>query len=403
MPCREEAGVAGAQNETSSRPPMRGRPAGGGLPGRRYRANVERVHTYVLLALAVVACVLFGVLLWPFLAAIVMSAVMAALVFPAHRRLRRRIRRNGIAALITTIIVFFVVLLPAVGVGMLLFQELQGGLDWLSSGATDAVANAGRFAEWLRRIAARLGIESGDPGAAISRQAQLLLERLAGRTLVLFTGLGGWLIQAGVGIFTLYYLLRDGDALVRYLKWLLPLEPELNDRLFQRATEIIRAAIFGTFIVAAAQGTLGGLIFWALGLSTPVVWGTAMAMLSLLPMVGPGFIWVPAVLVLLATGHVMKALALLAFGALIIATIDNVLRAWLVSGRAQLHPLLVFFSVVGGLFVFGAPGVFVGPVLVVIALTLIDTARLTMEPDPWDSPVLLGARAAPPQYAGIDD
>ena len=216
------------------------------------------------------------------------------------------------------------------------------------------------------------------------RPAQQLVDRLAGRTLGLFTGIGGWLIQAGIALFTLYYLLRDGDALVRHLKWLLPLEPALNDRLFQRASEIIRASIFGTFVVAAAQGTLGGLIFWILGISAPIVWGTAMTMLSLLPMVGPGFIWVPAALVLLATGHILRGLLLLAFGALIIATIDNVLRAWLVSGRAQLHPLLVFFSVVGGLFVFGAPGVFVGPVLVVVALTLIDTARLTMEPDPWD-------------------
>lgn len=348
------------------------------------------------------ACIVFGTLLWPFLAAIVISAVLAVLVFPAHRQLRKVVRRSGVAALVTTIIVFFLVLLPAAGIGLMLFRELQGGLDWLSSGATDAVAHAGRLAEWLRRVTARLNIEIGDPGAAISLQAQQLLQQLAGRTLVLFTGLGGWLIQAGVALFTLYYLLRDGEALVRYLKWLLPLAPELNERLFERAAEIIRAALFGTFVVAAAQGTLGGLIFWVLGISTPVVWGTAMTMLSLLPMVGPGFIWVPAVLILLATGHVIKAILLLAYGALIIATIDNVLRAWLVSGRAQLHPLIVFFSVVGGLFVFGAPGVFVGPVLAVLALTLIDTARLTMEPDPWSAPAPATAPPPPPDFAEQD-
>jgi predicted PurR-regulated permease PerM len=352
---------------------------------RVWQANVERIHTLMLLALGVGACFVLALLLWPFLAAIVMSAVMSVLIFPTHRRFRDRIHRDGLAALITTVVVFFLILLPAIGIALLLLQELRTGMDWISSGATGALAHAGRLAQWLERVATRLGVEIGDPGAALSRQVQQLVERLAGRTFDLFTGLGGWLLQSGIALFTLYYLLRDGEALTRHLKWLLPLEPALNDRLFQRASETIRATIFGTLVVAAAQGTLGGLAFWALGLQSPVLWGTVMAMLSLLPMIGPGFVWVPTTLLLLATGHLVKGLLLLAFGTLVIATIDNILRALLVSGRTQLHPLIVFFSVVGGLFVFGAAGAFVGPVLFVIALTLIDTARLTMEPDPWSA------------------
>jgi predicted PurR-regulated permease PerM len=351
-----------------------------GANGPAPRGSLTRIHTFVLVGLAVGAVYLLAIMLWPFLPAIVISAVLAVLVFPAYRKVRARLRGKQLAPMFTTIIVFFLVLLPALGVSLLLLEELRAGIAWVSAGSTEILGPASWIREWLNRIAERLGLHPTDIGAAIARQAQQLATTFAGRTVSLLTGLGGGLLQAGIAIFTLFYLLRDGEALVAHLKWLIPLESALSDRLFRRANEIIHATVFGSLIVAFAQGTLGGLAFWALGIRAPVVWATIMGMLSLLPAIGPGFVWVPTSVLLLVSGHPIKALALLAFGTLVIATVDNVLRAILVSDRAELHPLVVFFSVLGGLFVFGAAGIFIGPVFFVLALTLIEMARLTMEP-----------------------
>jgi predicted PurR-regulated permease PerM len=352
----------------------------GVIPGSAGSAGSARVHTFVLLGLGLGACYLIAVMLWPFFPAIVTSAVLAVLVFPLYRRFRRHLGRRNVAAMLMTIIVFVLILLPALGLGMLLLDEIRAGIERLSASGSDLVLHAGRLTGWIDRFAGRFGFDAAELGRALHQQAQNAAATLAGRTFQLFTGLGGILLQAGIALFTLYYLLRDGEALVTHLKWLLPLEPDLSERLFRRANEITHATILGNIVVAAVQGTIGGLVFWAVGVRAPVLWGTVMGVFSLLPAIGPAFIWFPAAILQFAQGHPVKGIVLLALGSLVISTVDNVLRALLVSDRAQLHPLVVFFSVLGGLFVFGAIGMFVGPVLFVVALTLLEVARLTIGP-----------------------
>lgn len=356
-------------------------------------ANLPRIRAYILLALAIGSGYVLVRMLWPFLPAVVTSAVVAVLVFPASHALGRRIRNVQVVALLTTLVVFFLILLPILGLALLLLDQVRAGLVWIAGGATEVFA-PGTVRQWFERIVAWLGFDSSGVASAITAQTEGLIATLADRTLALFTGLGGWLLQAGVALFTLFYLLRDGDKLVAHLKWLIPLEPDLNDRLFRQARDVTYATIYGTVAVAAVQGLLGGLAFLVLGLPVPVVWGTLMGVLSLLPVVGAFFIWLPAAVLLLLTGEVAKGLILLAVGTLLISTIDNVLRAILVGERAELHPLIVFFSVLGGLFVFGAVGVFVGPVLFVTALMLIEMARLSLEATASTPPPVLSLRAA---------
>lgn len=357
--------------------------------------NLPRIRAYILLALAVGSGYLLVRMLWPFLPAVVTSTVVAVLVFPAFQMLRRRIRNVQVVALLTTVVVFFLILLPTLGLALLLLDQVRAGLVWIADGAADVFAPAGSVRQWFERAAAYLGFDSGGVGSAISAQSQALVATLADRTLALFTGLGGWLLQAGVALFTLFYLLRDGERLVGHLKWLIPLDPELNDRLFRQARDVTYATIYGNVAVAAIQGILGGVAFLVLGLPVPVVWGTVMGVLSLLPVVGAFFIWLPAGVLLLVTGEFAKGLILLAVGTLLISTIDNVLRAILVGERAELHPLVVFFSVLGGLFVFGAVGVFVGPVLFVTALMLIEMARLSLEGTATTPPDVAAPASAP--------
>lgn len=341
--------------------------------------DLPRAPALVLLAIAVGAGYAVALMLWPFLPAIVTSAAMAVLVHPLLIRCRRHTRNASAAAMITTLLVFFLGLLPAIGIGVLLVHEVRTGIEYMTSGTNQVLSPIAAIANSLDSVLQRFGLQPGQFKAMLSEQLQRILGVFVARTVAVFTGLGGWLLQAGVALFTLYYLLRDGESLITRLRWLLPLAPQLNDRLFRQAYEVTHATIYGNIMVAIVQGLLGGVSFWLLGIPSPIVWGTLMGLLSLLPVLGAFLVWIPAAILLLTSGHVVKGIILLAFGTFIISTIDNVLRAFVVAGRAQMHPLVVFFSVLGGLLLFGAVGLLLGPVLFVVSLTLIEVARRSLD------------------------
>jgi predicted PurR-regulated permease PerM len=143
---------------------------------------------------------------------------------------------------------------------------------------------------------------------------------------------------------------------------------------------VIAATIYGVLVISAIQGTLGTIIFSLLGLPSPLLWGVVMFFLSMIPMAGAFLVWVPAAIYLAVTGAYVKALVLVAWGLLVIGTIDNFLSPRLVGRRARLHELLIFFGVLGGIEVFGVLGLILGPVLVAVTLALVEMMRQAYRP-----------------------
>ena len=180
---------------------------------------------------------------------------------------------------------------------------------------------------------------------------------------------GDFLLNVFVMLYLLFYLLRDGQTLLTLFQRAIPLSPEHHQVFFSRFTATVRGTIKGDIVVGLVQGTLGGLIFWILGLGTPVMWGAVMAVLSLLPAFGTSLVWVPAGIYLLLTGSAWKGVVLLVFGSLVISTIDNVLRPVLVSKDVEMPSYVVLVSTLGGIAVFGVNGVVIGPLLAAIFLT----------------------------------
>jgi predicted PurR-regulated permease PerM len=138
---------------------------------------------------------------------------------------------------------------------------------------------------------------------------------------------------------------------------------------------VISASVYGVIVISAIQGFLGGLAFAVLRIPSPLLWGVVMFLLSMIPMAGAAIVWGPAALYLFFTGHWIKAILLVIWGGGVIGMIDNVLRPRLVGERTKLHELLIFFSVLGGLQVFGVLGLVVGPVVFAIALALLEIFR----------------------------
>jgi len=344
------------------------------------REDRRRGQFQVLLVLAAAATYLIFRILWPFLPAIVTAGVLATLVYPVHRGVARRLGRATPAAFLSTGVVVFLVLVPLAALTGVLVDQLVAGSEFIGRRAGELLGPEGGLREWVERGTGYLGMDPEEVTLAWQQELQRAVSFLAQRGLGVLSGLGGWLLQAAVGVFTLFYLLRDGDELQEAIAWVVPLEPSRTTALLARTREVIFATVYGILVVAVAQGVLGGAAFWMVGVPAAALWGTVMGLLSLLPAVGPPFVWLPAGVILLAQGRVLDGVVLLAVGTLLISTVDNVLRALLVSDRAHLHPLVVFFSVLGGLVLFGAAGVFVGPVLFVLGLSVISMARMTLLP-----------------------
>jgi predicted PurR-regulated permease PerM len=178
----------------------------------------------------------------------------------------------------------------------------------------------------------------------------------------------------------MFYLFRDGDAIRRAAFDMFPLERAQTRDVFARTKEVVGATVYGVIVIALIQGTLGAFIFWVLGLPSPLLWGVVMFFLSMIPMAGAFLVWVPAALFLALSGAWGRAGILAAWGVLVVGSIDNLLSPRLVGQRTRLHELLVFFSVLGGLEVFGVLGVVLGPVVVAVTLAVIEMVRQANRP-----------------------
>jgi len=181
-----------------------------------------------------------------------------------------------------------------------------------------------------------------------------------------------FVLSLAVAFFTLFFLFRDGHRIQQRTEAILPLTGQQERKLVTRAHETIIASVYGGLAVGLAQGSLTGLALWILGLSSPVLWGLVAAMASLIPFVGTGIVWGPATLVLLLQGHWLKAVFLLGWGAAVVAQVDFVLRQYVVSGRARMDNLLIFFALIGGIRAFGVMGIFIGPVVISISIAVVD-------------------------------
>jgi predicted PurR-regulated permease PerM len=175
-----------------------------------------------------------------------------------------------------------------------------------------------------------------------------------------------FVIGLGIMLYLLFFLLRDGKVLAERVKQAVPLRADQKAALFGRFADVVRATVKGGILVAIAQGALGGLAFWFLGIHAALLWAALMAFLSLLPAIGAGLVWVPVAIYLLATGAVWQGISLIVYGVLVIGLVDNLLRPFLIGKDTKLPDYVVLISTLGGIEVFGLNGFVIGPLIAAI-------------------------------------
>ena len=321
------------------------------------------------LFLVVAVSLAFAWIVWPFFGAVFWATVLAILFAPLYRRLLRSMhQRRTLAALTTVLIILVIVILPSALIGALLLQEAFGVYDRVQSGELSFARYfqqvLGAQPEWVTNLLARLGLDS--VGAVQERLSSGLMkgmQLLATQALNVGQNALEFFVSLFIMLYLLFFLLRDGSELSKRIRSAMPLPDELQRNLFGKFTNVIRATIKGSVVVAIVQGTLGGLIFWFLGINAAVLWAVVMGFLSLLPAVGTGIVWLPVAVYLLATGATWQGVILIAYGVLVIGLVDNILRPILVGKDTKMPDYVVLISTLGGMVVFGLNGFVIGPVI----------------------------------------
>ena len=320
----------------------------------------------VLLVLLVAITLTLGWILLPFYGAVLWGLVGAVVFAPLHRRLARSMHgRDGLAAAVVVLLVVLIVIIPLSLIGAALAQQATGVYAQAQSGQLDIGQYFQKMMEalptWVVDLLNRFGL--GSLAGLKDRLSAVLLrgsQMIAGQALNIGQGTFEFFVNLFLMLYLLFFLLRDQDALSERIATAIPLRTEQRNALLHKFTVVIRATVKGNLVVALAQGALGGLIFWFLGITAPLLWAVVMAFLSLLPAVGAGLVWFPVALYLLATGAIWHGVILIAYGALVIGLVDNLLRPILVGQDTKMPDYVVLISTLGGIEAFGLNGFIIG-------------------------------------------
>jgi predicted PurR-regulated permease PerM len=332
------------------------------------------VQSAGFLFLLIAVTLAFGYLLSGFVTPLFWAAVLAIVFRPVERRLHAALghTRPNTAAALTLVIVILVVFIPLGFVGVAVSREAVGLYGRFTSGEIGVTDALDRWVPAVVRLGARLGITPDTVRANINEGVASVAQFLASRVVAFGQNAIRAFGQFGLTLYLLFFFLRDGDRLLLAIARALPIGDARERALFERFTSVTRAALKGTLVVGTVQGTLGGIFFAVLGIDAPAFWGVIMVLCSMVPLIGPTIVWLPAVIILLLTGSIARGVFLLVAGTFGIALVDNVLRPILVGRETRMPDFLVLLSTLAGIGLFGLSGFVAGPALAALFITVWD-------------------------------
>ncbi len=329
-----------------------------------------RFQQAFLLALALGISILFFLVIRRFLLAVLLAAVFAGLAYPLYGWLHERTGSRRAGAL-TLILLLVAVGLPVAGFLTLVATEAvqvsQGAEAWFQE-----EGRAAQVRDLVERVplANRLLPEGGEFVEQVREAASRTGPMLMGALAAAARGTFSFFLQLFVLCYALFYFLVDGPAILRKILQYIPLDSGQKEELLERFVSVTRATLRGSLLIGLIQGGVAGMAFWVAGVRGPAFWGTVMVVLSIIPAIGAGLIWIPAVIYLFLTGNVVAGIGLLIWCAVVVSTIDNMLRPRLIGRDARMSDLMILVSTLGGIILFGAVGFIVGPIVAALFVTV---------------------------------
>jgi len=330
-------------------------------------------QTIILTGLLLVAGYLLYTVFAPFFVPLFWAAVFAIVLYPYYIWIlsRTRLSRN-LAAFIACVTIGIFIIVPMILLGSQIAREVLGIYQWAQGYVKTVSTQAHQtpvflppyLAAFIRRY---VDVSNADINNIFASSIQEVASWMVGGMTGFVKSFAQVVLNAALAFFAMFYIFRDGWRLLAVGMRLVPLSVHDKERFLEKIDRVIQATVTGGLFVGAVQGLLGGLAFWVAGLSAPILWGFAMFLLSFLPGIGTAMIWVPGSIYLFIGGDYFAGTALMLWGIFVVGLVDNFLRPMLISEAANLHPLLVFFSIIGAVDAFGLIGVIAGPLILSIA------------------------------------
>lgn len=335
--------------------------------------QTSAVSKSVLLLLVLGISALFLSMIKGFLMAVLLAGIAAALAQPLYQRLVRLFRGRRSAASVSTLVIIVLVIIIPLGflLGIVTAEAIKVG-NSISPWVQDKLENPDHLRTWL----------SGQPfydrvqpyeddilvkaGEAVGMVSRFLIQSLSTAT----AGTLNFFFMLSIMLYSMYFFLIDGGALLNRILYYLPLRDEDERRLIDKFASVTRATLKGTAVIGALQGGLAGAAFAVAGIPSAVFWGTIMIVLSIIPGIGTGLVWVPAAIILVAGGHLARGIALAIFCGLVVGSIDNFLRPRMVGQDTQMPDLLILLGTLGGIVMFGILGFIIGPIVAALFVTI---------------------------------
>jgi predicted PurR-regulated permease PerM len=312
------------------------------------------------------------VMLQEFLLTILVTAVISGLLYPLYTRICDRLGgRDTLAAALTVLLTLVMVVAPLLGIISLVVTQAVGITENIRPIVDRFVTEPTYLDQLLRQLPGYSYLEPfrsqilSTVGDVVNSIGAFLVGSLSSTT----RGTVSFLFHFFIGLYTMFFFFIDGPGMLNAILDHLPLHHDEKDLLKERFVSITRATVKGTLIIGVLQGVMAGLAFWVVGIPNTTFWTVVMVVMSILPLIGGAIVWVPACVFLFATGEVANAILLALFCGLVVGSVDNVLRPRLVGHDTKLHDLIILFSTLGGLIVFGPLGFIIGPILAGLFVT----------------------------------
>ena len=339
---------------------------------------------WVFLIYFVISIFFLGWLLWPFVSTIILAAVVTGVFSPVYSYFCRKMRAS-LASLLTCVLIFFIIFVPIVFfVGILSKEAYDVYLMAKGAVLSDNIRNLIEGSAVLEK--ANLFLSNFDIkftgeelNKAISEAGGVIGLFLYEQARAITSNVLKFLANSFFMLLIIYYLLIDKQRLHSFILNISPLPVDQDDKLLQKFKDMAGAILIGNGLGGLIQGILGGIVFAVFGLKSPFFWGVIMGLVAFLPIVGIGVILIPAAIYLFLVGRIASGIFFIIFYVILSGGIEYIFKPKLVGQRVQMHTLLVFLSIIGGLKLFGILGIIYGPLIITAFLTLTDIYKTSYQ------------------------
>jgi len=347
----------------------------------------EYITTALFFLIVGIFFYLFYRLMVPFFSPIAWAGILVIVFYPLYKWLLKKVRHSWLASLISCILIFIIIIGPFIYLLASLVNEAATAVQkintaYKSGGLKELMSFTSPFLDLIKeKLASYPQLANVDFESVVKDAVTSVTRAIGTHATGAIANLSLTLFNFFLMIFAMYYFFRDGERIINFMKRITPLETDKVSLMYSHLHDVIEGMMYGGVVMALIQGFLGGLLFTIVGISSPVLWGSVMAFLAFVPIVGPFLIYIPAGVILILGGSPVKGIIVIAIGTIVVSQLDNFVRPHLFSGKTQTHTLMLFFSIMGGVAFFGLLGIVLGPFIAAVFLSILKMFELQLHPE----------------------